>query len=92
MKKRANEIGYVFPYLRDETQEIAKAYDAACTPDVYVYDKDRILRYRGRIDDNWKDETNVTRKELRLAIDKVLEDKEIDFEMIPTIGCSIKWK
>lgn len=92
MKKRANEIGYVFTYLRDETQEIAKAYDAACTPDVYVYDKDRILRYRGRIDDNWKDETNVTRKELRLAIDKVLEDKEIDFEMIPTIGCSIKWK
>jgi peroxiredoxin len=92
MKIRAKEIGYVFPYLRDETQETARAYDAACTPDVYVYDKDRILRYRGRIDDNWKDETNVTRKELRLAIDKVLEDKDIDFDMIPTIGCSIKWK
>jgi hypothetical protein len=92
MKIRAKEIGYVFPYLRDETQEIARAYDAVCTPDVFLYDQNRILRYRGRIDDSWKDETKVTRKELRIAIDKLLEDKEIDFDMIPTIGCSIKWK
>lgn len=92
MKLRAREKGYVFPYLRDKTQETAKAYDAACTPDIFLYDKNRILKYRGRIDDNWKDETNVTRNELRMAIDLLLEDKEIDFEMIPTIGCSIKWK
>jgi thiol-disulfide isomerase/thioredoxin len=92
MKLRAKEKQYVFPYLRDETQETAKAYDAACTPDIFLYDKNRILKYRGRIDDNWKDETNVTRNELRMAIDLLLEDKEIDFEIIPTIGCSIKWK
>jgi peroxiredoxin len=92
MKIRAKEMGYVFPYLRDETQEIARAYDAVCTPDVYLYDQKRILRYRGRIDDNWKDETKVTRNELRMAIDKLLEDKEIDFPMIPSLGCSIKWK
>jgi peroxiredoxin len=92
MKIRAKEMGYVFPYLRDEIQEIARAYDAVCTPDVYLYDQKRILRYRGRIDDNWKDETKVTRNELRMAIDKLLEDKEIDFPMIPSLGCSIKWK
>jgi len=92
MKIRAKEMGYVFPYLRDETQEIGRAYDAACTPDIFLYDRNRILKYRGRIDDSWKDETKVTRKELRIAIDKLLEDREIDFDMIPTIGCSIKWK
>lgn len=92
MKIRAKEKGYVFPYLRDETQEVARVYDAACTPDVYLYDQNRILKYRGRIDDNWKDESQVKRKELRIAIDALLRDKEIDFPMIPTIGCSIKWK
>lgn len=92
MKLRAKEKGYIFPYLRDDTQETAKAYDAACTPDIFLYDKNRILKYRGRIDDNWKDENNVIRYELRMAIDLLLEDKEIDFAMIPTIGCSIKWK
>lgn len=92
MKIRTKEAGFVFPYLRDETQEIARAYDAVCTPDIFLYDRNRILRYRGRIDDSWKDETKVTRKELRMAIDKLLNDKDIDFDMIPTIGCSIKWK
>jgi peroxiredoxin len=89
---RAKEQGYVFPYLRDETQEVARAYDAVCTPDIYLYDEYRILRYRGRIDDNWKDESAVTRKELRMAIDRLLEGKEIDFESVPSMGCSIKWK
>jgi peroxiredoxin len=92
MVVRANEQGYVFPYLFDETQETARAYDAVCTPDIYLYDEKRVLIYRGRIDDNWKDESAVTRMELRMAIDRVLENKSIDFEMIPSMGCSIKWK
>jgi peroxiredoxin len=92
MKKRAKEKGFVFPYLRDETQEIAKAYDAVSTPDIYLYDKNRILKYRGRLDDNWKDESNVKSKDLEKAIELLLEGKEIDFEMVPSMGCSIKWK
>ncbi|RPI17508.1 MAG: thioredoxin family protein [Ignavibacteriae bacterium] len=92
MQIRANERGYVFPYLRDETQEIARAYDAVCTPDIYLYDENRILRYRGRLDDSWKDETKVTRNELRMAIEALLNEKPIDFDTIPPMGCSIKWK
>ena len=92
MKIRAAEVGYVFPYLRDETQETARRYDAVCTPDIYLYDENRILQYRGRIDDNWKDEAQVTRRELRAAIDMLLEGKDIDFNWVPSMGCSIKWK
>lgn len=92
MKKRAAEKGFLFPYLRDETQQAARDYDAVCTPDIYVYDENRILKYRGRIDDNWKDETKVTRRELRMAIDNILAGKEIDFEQIPSMGCSVKWR
>jgi peroxiredoxin len=92
MKKRAEEKGFVFPYVRDESQETARLYDAVCTPDIYLYDKNRILRYRGRIDDSWKDETKVTRKELRMAIDELLSGQPIDFYTVPSMGCSIKWK
>lgn len=92
MKIRAKEQGYVFPYLWDETQQVAREYDAVCTPDIYLYDENRILRYRWRIDDNWKDESQVTRQELRWAIDKLLENKPIDFDTVPSMGCSIKWK
>jgi hypothetical protein len=92
MQKHAEKNGFVFPYLRDDTQEIARAYDAVCTPDIFLYDEKRILRYRGRIDDSWKDESLVTRRELRMAIDCLLDDKEIDFETVPSMGCSIKWK
>jgi peroxiredoxin len=92
MKKMAEEKGFVFPYLIDETQETAKAYDAVCTPDIYLYDQKRILKYRGRIDDNWKDESLVTKKELRMAIECLLNDEEINFETVHPMGCSIKWK
>lgn len=92
MVKRAEERRFIFPYLRDETQKTAKAYDAVCTPDIYLFDENRILRYRGRIDDNWKDETKVTRNELQMAIDLLLTGKPIDFEIVPSMGCSIKWK
>jgi len=92
MKIRAAEKGFVFPYLHDHDQTTAMSYDAICTPDIYLYDKNRVLKYRGRIDDNWKDESAVTRKDLRNAIDLLLKGKEIDFEIIPSMGCSIKWK
>jgi len=80
-----------FPYLCDDTQITAREYDAVCTPDIYVYDAKRILKYRGRIDDNWKDDTKITSKDLEKAIELLLSDKEIDFPQIPSIGCSIKW-
>jgi peroxiredoxin len=92
MIKFADKNNFNFPYLVDETQETARAYDARCTPDLYVYDKNRILKYRGRIDDNWKEEDKVTSNEMDNAIELLLEGKEIDFKQIPSIGCSIKWK
>jgi peroxiredoxin len=92
MKKRAKERNYAFPYLRDETQEVAKAYDAVCTPDIYLYDEKRILKYRGRIDDDWKDESQVKSRDLRKAIDRLLNDEDINFDIVPSMGCSIKWK
>ncbi len=92
MKLYFSEWKMNFPYLHDESQLIAKEYDAVCTPDIYVYDQDRKLRYRGRIDDNWKDEKNVTSKDLRNALDTLLENKIPSMEQIPSMGCSIKWK
>jgi len=92
MKIFSKERNINFPYLIDETQSVAKNYDAVCTPDIYVYDKSRHLKYRGRLDDNWKEEDKVVRKDLESAIVSVLMDKEITFEQIPSMGCSIKWK
>jgi peroxiredoxin len=76
MVARAAEKGFNFPYLRDESQEVARAYDAACTPDIFVFDRDRKLVYNGRIDDNWQQPENVTRKDLRAVLDATLEGKE----------------
>lgn len=92
MKKFYVEHKMNFPYLRDESQEIARAYNAVCTPDIYVYDVKRKLKYHGRFDDNWKDETKVTRKDLELAVEKLLKGEEIEFTQYPSMGCSIKWK
>ena len=92
MKLFSSERKMNFPYLFDESQEIAKKYKAGCTPDIFVYDKNRILKYRGRFDDNWKDETAVKEKDLEKAVIQLLENKEINFTQIPSIGCSIKWK
>lgn len=92
MKLFAGKYKINFPYLIDETQKTAKEYDARCTPDIYVFDRERKLRYRGQIDDNWKDESKVVNKDLENAIDLLLQGKKIEFEQIPTIGCSIKWK
>jgi len=81
-----------FPYLYDESQDTARAYDAVCTPDIYVYGPDRTLRYRGRIDDNWEHPEQVTRKDLQEALLAILESREVPGEQIPSMGCSIKWK
>ena len=92
MAERHTEKGYPFPYLYDETQEVAKAYSAVCTPDIFLYNNDRKLDYRGRIDDNWQNPEQVEREELKMAIEAVLNGKTIDFEQKPSMGCNIKWK
>ncbi len=81
-----------FPYLFDESQEIAKKYDAVCTPDIYVYGPRRKLLYRGRIDDNWENPDKVSRRDLKQAIDNILSAENISIKQIPSMGCSIKWK
>lgn len=95
MKKRAQEQGYVFPYLVDATQSVARAYDAVCTPDFFAYGRDSqgwIEKYRGRMDDSWKDESKVTRRDLRAALDLILKGEAVAEPQIPSMGCSIKWK
>ena len=67
-------------------------YDAVCTPDLYVYGKERKLLYRGRIDDNWEHPEKVTRQDLKLALENILSEKLVANEQIPSMGCSIKWK
>ena len=92
MKERAASKRFNFPYLRDETQAVARAYDAACTPDIFVFDRDRKLIYNGRIDDNWQQPDQVTRQDLREVLDAALEGRKVDFEHMPSMGCSIKWR
>jgi len=92
MAEQARNKGYPFPYLFDETQEIAKAYSAVCTPDIFLYNNERKLEYRGRLDDNWQNPNQVEREELKMAIEAILNDKGIEFEQIPSMGCNIKWK
>ena len=92
MKKTALEKKISYPYLFDPTQDIAKAYDAVCTPDIYLYGEERTLLYRGRIDDNWEQAEKVTQKDLQTAIESALMGKEMVKEQIPSMGCSIKWK
>jgi peroxiredoxin len=85
--------GFTFPYLYDETQEVAKAYHAACTPDFFLFDKDRTLVYRGQMDDSRPgNNVPVTGVDLRVALDAVLEGKQMPEEQKPSIGCNIKWK
>jgi peroxiredoxin len=94
--KMAEEIGsrgYTFPYLIDETQEVAKAYWAACTPDFYVFDKDRRLAYRGQMDASRPQSgIPVTGKDLRAALDAVLAGRPAPQEQRPSLGCNIKWR
>lgn len=96
MKKIAKEWKLGFPYVFDETQKVARAYDAVCTPDPYLYENvggEFLLRYRGRVDDSWKDETLVKEQSLRLAVEAVLNNHQLsDAKQMPSMGCSIKWK
>jgi len=93
MTKFAKQKGFPFPYLYDETQEVAKAYHAACTPDFYVYDKDRQLIYRGQMDDSRPGNgVPVTGEDLRAALDAALEGEAAPGAQKPSMGCNIKWK
>ena len=93
MAEDAENFGYPFPYLYDESQEVAKAYKAACTPDLYLFDENRELVYRGQFDDSRPGNNKpVTGDDLREAIDLLLEEGEILEEQIPSMGCNIKWK
>ena len=92
MKIIAKENDFSFPYLIDPSQEVAKSYNAVCTPDLYVYGKNRKLVYRGRIDDNWEDSEKVTQQDLKLALENILSWEVITSKQIPSMGCSIKWK
>ncbi len=89
----AKESGYTFPYLFDETQEVARAYDAACTPDFYVFDDKMNLVYRGQLDDARPgNDTPLTGKDLRAALDAVLVNRPVNPMQRPSSGCGIKWK
>jgi peroxiredoxin len=93
MKAEARSAGYVFPYLYDESQAVAKAYRAACTPDVFLFDQHRKLAYRGQFDDSRPGNGRpVTGKDLRAALDAVLAGRPAPEPQIPGIGCNIKWK
>jgi len=93
MKEVAGELKYPFPYLYDETQDVAKAYDAACTPDFYVYDGQLRLVYRGQMDGSRPHNgIPVTGQDLRSALDNVLSGKPVPEDQKPSIGCNIKWK
>ena len=92
MKKRADEKNFNFPYLRDESQEIAKAFDATHTPEIFLFDEKRELAFHGKIDDNWQEPEKAKSKYLREALDELLEGTEISVPETFTIGCTIKWK
>ncbi len=92
MVKRAKEKGYNFPYLRDEDQSVAKKYQAQCTPDIYVYNKERELCYHGQIDDNWQHPEKVKSHDLNDAIEALLGGEKPSSSQYPSMGCSIKWK
>ena len=93
MKEKAKEEGYTFPYLYDKTQDVAKAYDAACTPDFYLFDDEMELVYRGQLDDSRPGNgIPLTGADLKNAMEAVLQGKEISTDQKPSLGCNIKWK
>lgn len=93
LKAMATELQFTFPVCYDESQETAKAYTAACTPDFFVFDGDRTLVYRGQLDESRPSNTlPVTGKDLRAALDALLAKQPVDAHQTPSIGCNIKWK
>jgi hypothetical protein len=93
MSEEARRAGYPFPYLYDESQSVARAFRAACTPEIYVFDAQGLLRYRGRLDDSTpRNGRPVTGKDARAAVDALLAGRVPSEDQQPSIGCSIKWK
>lgn len=93
LKDMAVDLGFTFPFCYDESQETAKAYTAACTPDFFLFDANRELVYRGQLDDSRPSNNQaITGKDLRLAIDALLADNPVHSDQKPSIGCNIKWK
>ncbi len=92
MKKRSSEKKFNFPYLRDDDQSVARAYDATHTPEIFLFDKQRKLAFHGKIDDNWQEPNKVQNHYLKNALDELLAGKEISVPETFTIGCTIKWK
>jgi len=91
MVERSKRKGYNFPYLRDESQKVAESYGAVCTPDFFVFDAARKLRYRGKLDDS-KEPKGVKKQVMREVLDAVLAGKQPPTTFVPPMGCSIKWK
>ncbi len=93
MKELGNKLGFTFPYLFDENQDVARQYEAACTPDFYVFDADLKLIYHGQFDDSRpKNDIPVTGNDLKNALDNLINGRQIDTNQKQSIGCSIKWK
>jgi peroxiredoxin len=92
LKARALEKNYPFPYLFDETQEVARTFGAVCTPDFFVYDANLRLAYRGRLDDSWKDASQVKSQEMRGALEALVAGGTPSPVQKPSMGCNIKWK
>lgn len=93
LKEQAEEVGFSFPYLYDESQEVAKSFSAACTPDLFLFDSDGKLVYRGQLDGSRPDSgIPVTGKDLRVALDAVLSGQSVSADQKPSMGCGIKWK
>jgi peroxiredoxin len=93
LKEMADALGFRFPYLYDASQEVAKAYTAACTPDFFVFDEQRGLVYRGQLDSSRPgSDLPVTGEDLRSALDAVLADEPVNRDQKPSVGCNIKWK
>ncbi len=93
LREMAVELGFNFPFCYDETQQVAKAYSATCTPDFFVFNQDRRLAYRGQLDSSRPGNIiPVTGRDLRAAIDALLNDRPVDVNQNPSIGCNIKWR
>ena len=93
MVEEVQTVGYTFPYLHDETQDVAKAFRAQCTPDLFLYDEDRRLVYRGQFDDSRPgNNVEVNGKDIQSAVDALLDGRDVPREQKPSVGCSIKWK
>jgi peroxiredoxin len=93
LKGMAAELGFRFPFCYDETQDVARDFQAACTPDFFLFDSQKRLAYRGQLDDSRpRNDKPVTGRDLRAAIDALLNDREVATEQIPSLGCNIKWR